>query len=982
MLLCFLTSLYFLIEDQFLKSGTSADSIAQVIYKSKTVKTKKIFNYHWINTKDGDQLQANDQVFTYDDSNAKIILKSGSKISVSPNTLISLNQLENDNSINVEKGIILADLNEETKALKININGKEVSLRSKQAKLQISSTAGESRIDIVSGNATFKIDNIQKTLMPGQQITSNNKDIAIKDISLLIKTPSIDQIVLEDQPIQFSWKSKDKVQFEISNDMNFKQILKSYDLTVNNISLKLKSSIYYWRIKTSNEVSTPRVLNVYPNVTTKLISPSNEILLIKQSDGKKISLNWNDKYYKKFELSVKGPNKDLSKTINGSSYILDLSQNGEYFWKVKPISKNNHSWSNENSFTLSQPFLPSAPRVITPKANELISLFDESKFIFRWTGNNKSNYLVSISRDLQESLPIFTKSIRGNLLNWTPKESGVYFFKVKEIDRLDRETAHSKIIKTTFDIIDTTNFLPQSGSKISLVRPKEEVKFKWKKSIRTNKLRPKYYLEISRDNDFKKILISKQSFTNSSKVIFPKIGNYFWRTRVVYPNNKESFSTPQRVTITPTPAPKKPKTKDLDIEIKVNSILKSIKKFISNIISLFIPSTHASEINTSAKIEWDKIDNTKVYILEVFEDRELRNIILKKEIKENHYNISNIKEGTYYWRIAVIDHWNRQSEFSEASKLNFKLPTKYKKVSRPNLRFPENSFRYNTKKALIKFRWNDVKDAKKYIILISKDKKFKNIYVKRTKESNKLNIRLSQSKYYWKVTAINQFNYSAQSKIRTFTIKQKPRKKQKTIHKKVSKKVIRHIPKSQIYFQYDISSSNLEQQFQTYEVNASDLVFTSIEFGNSHLINLKSSLESRVKIISGKVFEDLDYGLLSFESMYFREIISKDLTIGAGVSFNKYTSYIRTNSAIEDKSNSSLSLPIGVNYSFFIKEFKNNLSLKYSFGSLSMIEIGHSINIWKNFSVGLLYENYSTTIDNSNLTLSNIKASLKYHINY
>ena len=977
-------SFYYLVEDQFLNNVDSSASIAQVISMSNTVKTKKNYNYHWINTKGGDRLHIDDQIFTYDNSNAEIILEKGPKIVISPNTLISLSNIDNENTINVEKGIILANLSESKKKLKINIEGKELTLNSNKAKFQISKTSGNSRVDILEGSATFTIDNKEKKLNVGQQISLAKKAITIRDVNLHLLQPEMNQLFIKNDPITFKWNAKEKIHLEISKNINFRKIIKSIPSKANSTSIPLEEGNYYWRIKGNNETSIPRLIKVVPQTTVKIQSPKKDEIIITKNQSPKIHLDWTDKYFRSHIVQIIGPNYKISKVVNNNSLVISPLQLGSYKWTVTPNIKLQGIKSVRSEFSISRPFLPSRPRIVSPKKDSIITLFDKTNIDIRWGGSNKSEYELLISKDDSFNEILLSTNKSSNNTQWKPKSSGTFYYKVREIDPLGRETPFSKTTKFSVDLIDTTSFIPKAGSQIELNRPKEQVKFRWKRAVKINKVRPRYFLEISEESDFSKILISKESFINSNSVTFPNLGKYFWRTKVVYPNNKESFSKPQQVSVTPTPPPERPKTQDLEIEIKVNYLLDLIKEVFTNVIGIFIPSTQASEMNTSAVIKWEKSENAKNYILEIYKDKER---IIHKTLKETSYEVTNIKEGEYYWRIAIVDFWDRQSDFSKLSTITFTLPDEYRTIPKPILINPKKKQRYTNKKSLVRFKWKKSKHASKYVILISKDEDFKNIYVKRTRTKNKLNIRLSQSKYYWKVIAYNQFEYSSESRKSFFHIKEKkkkkitkPKKKNSTKKTISSPKEITH--KSSFHFQYDISSSDFSQEFTDYTIQAKDLVFTSFNIGNTHFLNNSSMIQTNIKRISGKVFDSLSYGVTSIESFYSKELFIKNFFIGLGASFNKFTSYQKENTNISDKENTSFSIPVSLKYLFQTENYIHDFNLSYSFGSLSLLSVAYSIQLWNPISLGLQYENHSSSLDNSDFNLNNIKASLRYSIYY
>ncbi len=949
---------------------------------NNTVKTKKSFNYHWINTRSGEALNENDQIFTYNNSSAEIKLKSGAKIHVTPNSLISLKSQGEQTGINIENGLILADLSNTNEKIKVDLGGEEVELSSKDAQLQITKQDGKSKIEIIKGEVILKDKGNAISLKQGQLLSKKNGKLNIDESPINLLFPINGSILREQERISFDWKSssnKTEERVFISKYSNFKK----YKITKNNT--KLRPGVYYWKVSSKEKESGLRMFRVLPETTTYLEKPQAEEILILNNESKVVHFNWKDEHFNSFDFELTGPEIVEKKNLNSNFTSLSLSTAGSYKWRIRPTSQ---AWSEYRDFDLSEPFLPSAPIPSTPKNNEIITLFGETKSSFRWTGERAANYHVQISKDIDFKTLVSEQKISSNVLLWAPKSTGTYHYRVRQLDSLSRETAFSKTITFKVDLIDNSNFIPKAGTKIVLSKPKEKVTFKWKESSKFNNERPKYFLEVSKTSDFNEVIITKETFSNNSSVTFPTIGDYFWRTKVIYPNQKETFSSPQKVIITPTPAPSRPVIEDLNIEIKVNSILKKAKDFILNLINILIPSASASELNTSARITWKDVENSKNYILEIYKDKNLNELILSVTLDSNSYTLNSVREGTYFWRIATIDHWDRQSEFSNLSKIVFSLPRIYKEVPSTKLLLPKNHALFKGKRSSIRFKWKAHQGPLKYSLLISKNKNFSKLYVKRTIETNKYNIRLSQGQYYWKIVAKNQFGYESESTVRKFLIKEEKviKKSTKTKREKQEKKRKRRqtslLSSSNFFFQYEVLSSSFEQSYSTYSINADGIVFSSFKLGNFHIFNQKSSIETTLRRFSGQVYNDLSYGVLSFQSIYGRFFFDQRLKLSIGASINSYTSYLRSSGNIQEEKNSSLGIPLAVKLRYNLFSMKNETTGLYSLGDLSHMEIDQRVYFKNSFSIGLGYESYSAKKDSSEIKMTNVKTSIRYQINY
>ncbi|OUR96273.1 hypothetical protein A9Q84_07905 [Halobacteriovorax marinus] len=988
--LSFIVSLYILIEDQFISSLGQSNSIAEVVFKTNTVKTKSNSTLFWINTNFGDYLGNKDQIYAHKNSEASIKLRNGSTIKIGPNTLISLDQFNKEDSINVEKGFIVADLGKDSKSLKLKIGDKVINLSGNNSTIQISKLKGKSTVSILKGEVSFTSKGRDHILKKGQFLsyTKISKDVSINNYKIELTTPAQSHIHYSSETkdkIHFEWSNSYQSLLQISKSPTFKHILFTQKLSTSHSKLSLAPGSYYWRVTSGENQSITRNFKVVPALSTTLDSPNTDDLFILAKKKLSIALSWQDSYHDSFEveLSLDG----ISKKVETSSKMLtiQLDKPGSYKWKVRPSSNIKSNWSKERTFVVSPPYLPSPPRLSSPMNREQIILFKDIKNEFRWGSSEKSEFEIEISNRVNFDKILFTKKSKENYLLWRPKNEGLFFWRVRPIDLLGRDTAFSKTFEVYFTFHKDSNFIPKNGTKISLRRPNEIVDFKWKKESKRENKRPIYLFEVSKSRDFSNLIIVKKLKSNVANITFKQIGTYYWRTKIQYSGSKAFFGKPQKVTISPTPPPKKPTLeKEQQLEIKVNDLYKSIKKFFSKIFDILIPSTAAAEVNTSVQITWTKVPDTKSYLLEIYSDEFLKNLVIKESLKENKYIFENVSEGTFYYRIATIDFWERISDFSDASILHLSLPTKFKKVARAELKTPSKNTIYKSSKAYVDFSWKGVEKAKKYILRVSKSKNFKTIYLKRTLDKNSFRIRLSKGFYYWKVQAINQFDYKSYSRVSTFEIK--PSKPLIVVKELARVTTLPKTPTSLYYFQYDLLSSSYEQSFTNYQVLASDVVYTSFEFGLNHRLKSKKGIHSKIRRFTGKVFNEQSYGVTSLQSQYFIPIKNSNLKMGIGLNFNSFKSYKSESNVIIQQSNSSLGLPLSINYSILGNHLSHLISLNYSLGSLKQLSANYFLNFHstkKNyFSVGGEYEKLDSKIENSEMSISNIKGSFRYNITY
>lgn len=989
--LCFIISTYFLVSDQIVSRFSEQISIAEVISKTNTVKVRKGSSLFWGNSHSGDKLDENDKVYTHENSDAQISIINGPKLNIAENTLLSLSQFSKNKEIQVEKGFIVAELNNSTKDFKLNLGNEVIHLNSKNAKIQISKGKKSSSVSILEGKVEVKRSTKSVSLEKGHIITADvdNEIIINKSPVNLISPRQGDKIFLTatENKIKFDWDKITNGIIQISKEYTFRKILHSTKINSKSYTTKLTPGKYYWRINGQYSKSITQSFKVIPALSTHQNSPKHEEIIIYKDKAPTVHFSWIDPYFSEFELSLNGKNS----IIKSKSIKIQSLNEGIYKWKIRPYNSPKSKWSKERVFTIKKPALPSAPKLILPLNNDEVIVFPNSKAVFRWSRNNTSDYFFELSKDVNFTKKIISKNVTKNIIRIEFKNSGKYFWRVRSIDSLGRNTKYTTPFSVDINLYKS-NTIPEAGSKLVINKPSKKVEFKWKDLRTKNEKKIKYVFELSKDSSFTDTSISKQVNTNYLKTSIPDIGTYFWRTKIIVQGKKPYYGEPQQVTISPTPPPLAPKLKDsLQIELKINSILKVFRNLFTSIFNILIPSVSASEEATSAIIRWDEVPDTKEYYLEIYQDREMKSLIVSETLKINEYELINFKEGTYYWRIYTLDHWNRKSSFSNLSELTLTLPEKVFKISKSQLKAPKDNTLFNGSKKRIFFSWTKSPEAKKYQIVVSKDKDFNKIHLMRTVNKNNFSITLSKGIYFWKIISINKYERESVSSLGKFQIaplivKKKKRVKKKTIQlkKQLVSPPLPFKEKSNIYFRYDLLYSKMDQNYPLYTINAKDPIFTSFELGLNHLLK-KGSLNLSVRRFSGEVYNGLSYGVLELSSSY-QYFFTKKLSTGLGLSFNSYKSYFTQSNQVLEKDNTSINIPLFLIYRSIFKTNRNSLSLSYSIGSLSKLSIQNIFDLSfkksKYFSFGVGYEEYKSTIDNSDLKISNMLASLKYNISY
>ena len=80
---------------------------------------------------------------------------------------------------------------------------------------------------------------------------------------------------------------------------------------------------------------------------------------------------------------------------------------------------------------------------------------------------------------------------------------------------------------------------------------------------------------------------------------------------------------------------------------------------------LSAPGNNASEIATTAVLDWDEIELADNYVVQLSDDQEFSNIIINETLSESQYEVSGLESMTqYFWRVKATNS-DSESDWSE-----------------------------------------------------------------------------------------------------------------------------------------------------------------------------------------------------------------------------------------------------------------------------------------------------------------------------
>ena len=195
----------------------------------------------------------------------------------------------------------------------------------------------------------------------------------------------------------------------------------------------------------------------------------------------------------------------------------------------------------------------------------------------------------------------------------------------------------------------------------------------------------------------------------------------------------------------------------LGAEIISNLVPVSVLPESRNQLSLTSPSNGQSLTNIDqATLTWNSLADADAYQTQVAADSSFSTTIHDAQINENQYLATNLKVGSYFWRVGAIDNDGNTGNWSEVNHFNIVAP------DAPALTSPINSLAIrDTDKPTL--NWENVTNAESYIVQVSQLSDFSVISQQQDTTSTEwTTLPLDAGNYYWRVKSIDSANHESE----------------------------------------------------------------------------------------------------------------------------------------------------------------------------------------------------------------------------
>ncbi len=490
------------------------------------------------------------------------------------------------------------------------------------------------------------------------------------------------------------------------------------------------------------------------NAATNLLEPSDGSNCVDVRDP--VHLSWSytgTEPVANYELTIYKEGNTPSKVLeiqlasNVSAYDISLLPANKYSWRIVTNYVNAAVPADTATSIFNTALEPGLLPSIETTAGTYCTSDGSCELTWEYTGQGLYKFEVVVSEHSDFSIVLATITTETSSCKFMdlPIDTNLYF-RVRAVSSYADCVSRWSNVLNLF-IINSPAIPLYSNSSIEDGHTCVSVTpiFRWTKPDGSNY---KYVVDVSDSASFQTIIRSFESYADSVQGFLSEFNHkYYWRVKAIDTSTQceSEYSEVREFTTRPEPA------------------------------TLLTPPNNAkgSEALTSNnKIELSWTNDNPVgdytYLLQLSytDEFEAADIILSEETSELHYtfdlNIPDITNKSIFWRVKIIEG-NCEAGWSLI--WQFKTPYNTPKILYPTI--SETCFRNNDKE----FKWEKSADALSYLIYFSTDSRFvkyDSVVVDKNIDSILVNIPNYETKYFWKIKALDSLNDSFWSEIAEF----------------------------------------------------------------------------------------------------------------------------------------------------------------------------------------------------------------------
>lgn len=614
---------------------SQAIAIANLSSGEQTIKRKLSGSISWGLIPVGSEIFQGDTIFTEMGATANInFLKSGSSILVPPLSLIVIEEIGNQISLEIKEGRV--DLSLQSNAgIDIKKGDKILKIKAKESsKVTVSNLAGDLSVSASKGSLIIA-DKEKKVEVKKDQVLKVAESIKLSEIEIISPKPgeSFD-FILDDIPVKFSRPLSGKIL--IAKETMFKNIIFSKEIDkIAELKIPmLPEGSYFFIIKTKSESSEIRPFSIINKSSFKPLSPLDGQTLILPNFQTPIELKW-EAPPQNISTEIELTSFDHANVKQQTIYKLQKGESGlqiknifgdHLFWRGRTIVKGKSS-----SFS---------PLMRVPlKFSRAINLKDELKevintsldTVIRWDRVNEKEFF-KISFTSPEGKVTNYKSEKAEW-NFKGLPKGKYRFNIESLLYPSKESFKERELTLVHPII----LWGKNGLKYSSIDKGATIPINYK----------------TFDSGAIDLIVtsngSDETITLTNKVVLADFGKQCLKAK----GKPELFLTDST---------------EFCFDYVALPPFGSLPKISDQILTY---STIEKESGHLIKVP--SIERAVKYEFIIFADSAAKKEVLREVTSKNSYLWKYDGSGVYYFKYRVIDKEERSSDYSPLSKIVFPI---------------------------------------------------------------------------------------------------------------------------------------------------------------------------------------------------------------------------------------------------------------------------------------------------------------------
>jgi hypothetical protein len=630
------------------KDETQTRTMLATLVDQNQFVTRKFSNsLSFIETSKGDKLFNGDQIFTGENSTAKVVFtKSGNILNIPSRGLVKIEEGQSGESVDIQKGLaefviqkgqsINIIQGSETITLKANDSERgtgKIFFKDKKLVLQVDSgqismNDKKGKVQEANKNETFSLD--------GNDIKK------VAGVGLI--SPVWGQKIDIWKGLSLEWTNKGAVEAILARDSSFKEVVGrvTAQRSPHSWILPLEDGRYYLMVKPANNKvkdSTTFPIEMFSAHIIKDFSPADRSnIILKKGQG--IKLSWSEVPVSKYKVSLYDQNGKSKVLLTETPDIfIDNVKGSTLEWTVAPQLSSgaflSESVTNHINLTYE-----GQDQILSPKPNQGF-IFGKDKILLSWTAAKAERLHVKMTNATLNQISI-DKEVLENKSEFVPESPGLYTLEVSSKDYPGIEP-----MKVNFSvaarIAEWDRSEPVELASIDAEEKKIELKF----NSATKDL-SEIELSIYSDEGLNNKITSSKVLSETIIYTVKRFGKYCFVLRSV---NKSSVW--------------------LD-SAKQCIFYKEMAPFdvIANSKNIILKFTKVNGVG-SYLITLPVVERAATYEVQVFDNSQ--KIVFADKSKNNVITWPSSKTGIFYYKYRVVDSKGRLSDYSGVSKLIFPI---------------------------------------------------------------------------------------------------------------------------------------------------------------------------------------------------------------------------------------------------------------------------------------------------------------------